>query len=234
MNLMERLNDPEETIRQAIGDALTNVMTSFPVKITSFDPVTSTANATILSQVRVEQNRPTPSGDTRSAQDAQKNRENIVNEWKDYPPLVRCPVIFITGGGFTMLAPPQPGDECLAIFAYKSIDDWWQFSGSQRRRDLRSHSISDAFILAGVRSRPRVLQNINPNAFEIRSEDGSMYVRLDATGVTITAPTITLNGQVVGNKGGAFTEDVTAAGKSVSHHIHGGVQAGGGNTGPPV
>jgi Phage protein Gp138 N-terminal domain/GpV Apex motif len=234
MNLLERLNDPEENIRQAIGDALTNVMTSYPVKIIRFDPATMTADATILSQVRVEQNRPTPSGDNRAAQDAQKNRENIVQEWQDYPPLVRCPVIFITGGGFTVIAPPRPGDECLAFFAQKSIDDWWQFSGNQRRRDLRSHSISDAFILAGVRSRPNVITNINPDAFEIRSEDGQMYLRLDATGITITAPTITLNGQVVGNQGGEFTNDVTAAGKSMAHHLHGGVQAGGSNTGPPL
>ena len=234
MNLRERLNDPEETIRQAIGSALEDVMTSLPVEILSFDPITNTADAKVLSQIRRQQNRSTPSGDTRSAIDQQKNRENIVNEWEDYTPLVRCPVIFITGGGATVLAPPQPGDECVALFAQKSIDDWWQFGGNQRRQDLRSHYIGDAFILAGVRSRPNAIQNINPNAFEIRSTDGQMYFRLDANGITITAPTITLNGQVIGNKGGQFTDDVTAAGKSVSQHLHGGVQGGGSNTGPPI
>jgi hypothetical protein len=234
VNLRERLDDPEEVIRQAIAGALTDVMTSYPVEIVSFDPQTMTAIAKVLSQVRIQQNRSTPSGDTRSAQDQQKNRENIVNEWQDYPLLVRCPVIFITGGGATILAPPQPGDECLAFFAQKSIDDWWQFGGNQRRRDLRSHYIGDAFILGGVRSRPNVIQNINPNAFEIRSTDGTMYFRIDSTGITITAPTITLNGQVVGKQGGQFADDVTAGGKSMEHHIHSGVQSGGSNTGPPV
>lgn len=234
MNLTERLNDPEEAIRSAIAGALTDVMTSFPVEIISFDPQTNTADAKILSQVRVQQNRATPSGDTRSATDQQKNRENIVNEWNDYPPLVRCPVVFITGGGCTVLAPPQAGDECLAIFAQKSIDDWWQFGGNPRRRDLRHHDLADAFILAGVRSRPNAVQNINPNAFEIRSKDGSMYLRIDQNGITINAPTITLNGQVVGNQGAQFQNDVTAGGKSAMHHLHSGVQSGGANTGPPV
>lgn len=234
MNLRERINDPQETIRQAIAGALTDVMTAFPVKIVSYDPDTSTADATVLTQIRVQQNQPTVSGDSRSAQDSQKNRDNIVNVWEDYPPLVRCPVVFITGGGSTIIAPPQPGDECLALFAQKSIDDWWQFGGKQRRRDLRSHSISDAFILAGVRSRPNAIQNVDPNAFEIRSKDGSMYMRIDQSGITITAPTITLNGQVVGKQGGQFTNDVTAGGKSIEHHIHSGVQSGGSNTGPPV
>jgi hypothetical protein len=234
MNLTERLNDPEEAIRSAIMGALTDVMTSFPVEIISFDPATNTADAKILSQVRVQQHRTTPSGDTRSAIDQQKNRENIVNQWSDYPPLVRCPVVFITGGGSTILAPPQPGDECLALFAQKSIDDWWQFGGKQRRRDLRSHDLADAFILAGVRSRPHAIQNVDPNAFEIRSKDGSMYLRIDQNGITINAPTIRINGQVVGNQGAQFSSDVTAGGKSVMNHLHGGVQGGGSNTGPPL
>jgi hypothetical protein len=122
----------------------------------------------------------------------------------------------------------------LAIFAQKSIDDWWQFGGNPRRRDLRHHDLADAFILAGVRSRPNAVQNINPNAFEIRSKDGSMYLRIDQNGITINAPTITLNGQVVGNQGAQFQNDVTAGGKSAMHHLHSGVQSGGANTGPPV
>lgn len=69
-------------------------------------------------------------------------------------------------------------------------------------------------------------------------------------GTTITSPTITLNGDVtingnlsqgMGEGGGSATmlgpvtvaNDVTAGGKSLMTHTHGGVQTGGGNTGAP-
>ena len=69
-------------------------------------------------------------------------------------------------------------------------------------------------------------------------------------GTVITSPTITLNGNVtingnltqgMGNSGGTatlrgpvnVTQDVTAGGKSLMTHTHGGVQNGGGTTGGP-
>lgn len=61
-----------------------------------------------------------------------------------------------------------------------------------------------------------------------------------ATKIKMTAPTFELNGNVVasGNLqvGGAISAagDVSGAGKSLSTHVHGGVQAGSGQTTPPV
>lgn len=63
--------------------------------------------------------------------------------------------------------------------------------------------------------------------------------------IDLNAPTITLNGAVVQGKGGnggdmqlqgpmMVVNDVTSGGKSLQHHVHSGVQAGGGNTGQPV
>lgn len=70
-------------------------------------------------------------------------------------------------------------------------------------------------------------------------------------GTEITSPTIVLNGAVtingslsqgMGASGGgatmlgpiSVTNDVTAGGKSLQNHVHGGVQTGGGQTGKPV
>lgn len=71
-------------------------------------------------------------------------------------------------------------------------------------------------------------------------------VSVTATGsIDLNAPVITLNGAVVQGKGGnggdmqlqgpmTVVNDVTSGGKSLQHHVHSGVQAGGGNTGQPV
>lgn len=66
-----------------------------------------------------------------------------------------------------------------------------------------------------------------------------------STSIDLNAPLITLNGSVVQGKGSnsgdmqlqgpvTVVNDVTAGGKSLIHHVHSGVQTGGGNTGQPV
>lgn len=68
---------------------------------------------------------------------------------------------------------------------------------------------------------------------------------INAPSVTINAPSVTINGQLTqgtGSNGGGctllgpvnVTNDVVAGGKSLIHHLHGGVTAGGANTGQPV
>jgi hypothetical protein len=205
----ERFDDFEEVIRQAIRGFLAHVMTAAPVRIESFDPATATADATLLQMVMVQQ-------------------LDGSWEWKPGPMLTKCPIVFPSGAGFTFFAPPQAGDEALAIFASRSIDEWWARGGQQQRGDLRMHSPNDAFILAGVWNQTRVPTAIDPTALEIRNAAGTVKLRMESAGVTITAPLVTVAGDL------AVTGNVLSGTVSLETHVHSGVQSGGSDTGPPL
>ncbi|MDN7558785.1 Gp138 family membrane-puncturing spike protein [Burkholderia orbicola] len=106
------------------------------------------------------------------------------------PPLVDCPVQFPSGGNCTLTFPVAPGDECLIVFASRSVDAWWQSGGVQEQPALRMHDLSDGFALLGFRSRPRALAGVSGGSTQLRSDDGSTYIDLNPTlkKVRIVAP----------------------------------------------
>jgi hypothetical protein len=210
MDQIERHADLQELLRQVVDGSLEDVYVAAPVEIVSFDPVTATADAKFLQPLRVD-------------------LQDGTQAWKQPDKFCRCPVVFLQGGGFTVFAPPQVGDEALAVFCHRSIDDWWEYSGSQRRSSLRRFSKDDAILICGVFSRPKVPATpIDPTALEIRNTAGTVKLRLDASGVTITAPTVTMAGNLV------VSGTVTSGGVSLETHVHSGVQSGSSDTGPPV
>lgn len=92
------------------------------------------------------------------------------------------------------------------------------------------------------------IQVVSPNSINFQSPDTNQVVHMKNDGtmeltsgskITVKAPNIKLDGDVeitgdlTGDKGGTFSNDVTADGTSVHSHTHGGVQTGTGNTGAP-
>lgn len=175
------------------------------------------------------------------------------------PLLVDVPVVFPRGGGCTLTFPVKEGDECLVIFADRCIDFWWQSGGIQEPVDGRMHDLSDAFCIVGPQSQAKKISSISTTAAQLRTDDGSAFIELAAGGditattagnATINAPEIILNGNVtingnlsqgMGDGGGTatmrgpvtVTNDVTAGGKSLMTHTHGGVEHGNDSTGEP-
>jgi len=187
-------------------------------------------------------------------------RDNNGNKvTQDYPLLVDVPVVFPRGGGCTLTFPVKEGDECLVIFADRCIDFWWQSGGIQEPVDGRMHDLSDAFCIVGPQSQARKISGISTTTAQLRTDDGTAFIEVAAGGditattagnATINAPEIVLNGNVtingnlsqgMGENGGTatmhgpvtVTNDVTAGGKSLMTHTHGGVETGSGNTGEP-
>jgi len=176
------------------------------------------------------------------------------------PLLLDCPVIFPSGGGFSLTFPIAKGDEGLAIFASRCIDGWWQSGGvGQAPTEIRMHDLSDGFYLPGCRSKPRALSGISGTTTQLRSDDGTTFVEVAGGGiVNVTAPTaINLNTPTVNIQGvinvlneNSATEPFIVAGNiqvqgdvvagagtsniSLLNHHHTGVQTGSGNTGGPV
>lgn len=112
-------------------------------------------------------------------------------------PIADVPVLFPGGGGHVLTFPIAAGDDCLILFAERSIDNWYQHGGIQQPSDLRMHDITDCFALVGVRSQPKVLggggttrANIattaSANTVQLRSDDGHTYIELDGAGSAVT------------------------------------------------
>jgi len=69
-----------------------------------------------------------------------------------YPPLTKCPVITLQGGGVAAGFPITVGDQCLVFFSDRCIDNWLQTGTPQPLANFRMHDLSDGFVLVGVNS----------------------------------------------------------------------------------
>lgn len=173
------------------------VWTALPGFIVSFDAAKNTCQVQTTLQMRVLD----PKG---------------VESWVTIKPLVDCPVVFPSGGGYTLTFPLRAGDECLVVFSARCIDSWWHSGGIQIQNELRMHDLSDGFVMPGPRSLPNVAAGISTTDVQLRSDDGLAYVSINPAGdisvvspgtvavvadtsATVTAPVITLNGNVTIN-----------------------------------
>jgi hypothetical protein len=197
MDPRERVVDPEEHLRMALDGAQAGLWTALPGIISSFDAVRMTAEVRPAIKGRV--------------QDASGRLTDV-----EINLLLDCPVLFPSGGGYTLTFPVRPGDECLVVFGSRCIDGWWQQGGVQQQVEFRMHDLSDGFVLVGPRSRPRALAPaVSADTVQLRSDDGALYIELAgghivnilapgglnieaAGGVRITGPT-TFSGTVVAN-----------------------------------
>ena len=109
---------------------------------------------------------------------------------EDYPLILKCPVVFPSGGGFTLTFPVSDGDECLVVFADRGIDNWFVSGSGQQPASPRKHDINDAIAIVGVRSNPRALDNVSTTSAQIRTDDGSSFVEVNAEGVKVHAGTV--------------------------------------------
>jgi hypothetical protein len=187
MDSRERYDDPEVMLRAMLSGAQASIWTALPGAIVSFDP----ASVTVVVQPGV--------AGTITTQDGKTKNVNL-------PVITDVPVVFPRGGGCTLTFPVTAGDECLIIFASRSIDSWTQSGGVQRPTDGRRHDLSDAFVILGPQSQAKKISGISATKTQLRSDDGSTFVELDPTGhivnvtapggMTITTPTLHITGNV--------------------------------------
>lgn len=222
MKREERVEDLYATIQYALEGLRSEIQTSTPAIIQSFDPnkLTCTAQPTIKMIVT----------------NLDGSKKSIA-----LPIIVDIPVIFPSGGGFTLTFPLKQGDECLLIFASRCIDAWWYSGGVQNQDDIRFHDYSDGFALVGVKSLPNVIPSISTDSVQLRNDTGTSFIEIKANGdIDLTAPTITMNAnnkvimntplvEFAGNISGTntlgtgtatFNGEGTFNGHTVGHHTH--------------
>lgn len=127
--------------------------------------------------------------------------QNLSQSNVSLPLLVDIPIVFPRAGGFVLTMPVQTGDECLVVFGDMAIDGWWQNGGTKNPQpDIRRHDLSDGFAVLGTWSQPNVVPNYSTTSAQLRTDDGSVYIDLSKSGISLVAPvnTITANGKVLG------------------------------------
>ena len=88
------------------------------------------------------------------------------------------------------------------------------------------HDLSDGFAVVGFRSKPRVLSNVSTTAAQLRTDDGSTFVEINASGCKVHAGTVyEWDCRGYGEKwtwtGGAdWTHDVYSIGANVTTNNH--------------
>lgn len=235
----ERVENPQVALLSVMAGLQSSIWTALPGIIEGVDLAKMTARVKPAMQARITQ-------------------QTGEQTWVTLPLLVDCPIIFPSGGGFTLTFPVAAGDECLVIFASRCIDGWWQSGGQAQPPELRMHDLSDGFVLVGPRSQPNVMSPApSSGGAELRNAARSSFVRLDASGhafvqaegnvtlvaagqASVQAPTIqlignvTINGNLTVNGNTSLIGTAQANGKNIgSTHTHSGVQTGSGSTGAP-
>src|SRR5206468_11453284 len=127
MDPRERFAGPEETLRAAFQGLRASMWTALPGYFVSFN-TDDPGNITAVVQPGAKGVVRDPAGNAAAV---------------DLPVLPDVPVVFPSGGGCTLTFPLQPGDECLAVFASRCIDGWWQSGGSQLPVEPRMHDLAD-------------------------------------------------------------------------------------------
>lgn len=182
------------------------------------------------------------------------NAATGVKTFASYPLLLNVPVLFPSGGGFTLTFPVAAGDECIVLFNDRQIDNWLAQGAGQPPTVGRAHDLSDGLAIVGLRNNTRALSGFSTSTAQLRSDDGSTYVEIAGgqvvnvvapTQINLTSPAVVISGTLnVQNLQGAATPctitgsihttgDVVANGISLDSHVHSGVTTGGGNTGGP-
>ena len=145
-------------------------------------------------------------------------------------PLLReVPIVFPSAGGYSFLAAPQAGDECLVIFADGAMDRWMASGAESVPPVDRHHDLSDGFAILGCWSQPKKKPTFPSSGCVIQKDDGSAGVSVNGNAVRVFGTQITLEGSNVDING-----TLKINGQKYVDHKHSGVYTGSDATGGVV
>lgn len=180
---MISLNERTQTEPSIWLDALwqfgCKMRVAVPGIIQSFDP--STQLATVQIAIRENVRVPVPQPNGLPPITGQKQTVAIA-------PLQTVPVVFPRSGGFSLVFPVNPGDECLLVFSDACISAWKQSGGVQKQIRRRRHDLSDAVAIVGLWNQTRVFTDYPTDHIELRSDDGAVKLKLSETQVQMVTP----------------------------------------------
>lgn len=112
--------------------------------------------------------------------------ENVITDlFFDYPVLVSCPAVVLSGGDGRLTFPIRKGDNCVVLFNDRDMDSWFTSGqiGLPPNSD-RVHDISDGIVLVGIRPLTGSIQDYTADAVELIHGNALIQVQ-DKVGVSI-------------------------------------------------
>lgn len=105
----------------------------------------------------------------------QEANGSIYEESVNYPLIVGCPVVTLTGGNAFLSMPIEAGDTCLLLFNDRSIENWYASGGQVMPPSTsQTHAIGDAIALVGLRHNANPIPSFDQT--RARLQKGAAYV----------------------------------------------------------
>lgn len=100
------------------------------------------------------------------------NYKRIVGtNYQNYPLLVDCPVVVLSGGPGALTFPIAAGDTCLIFFNDRELDSWFASGQILPPASERAHDLSDGIALVGIRSQLNPIQSYESNGVHLYHGD---------------------------------------------------------------
>jgi phage baseplate assembly protein gpV len=212
LTINDVLPSNEEELYHTLSDATSSgIRVAIPGIVQSFDATEQTVTVQASIRERVKQ-------------------PDLTYKWIPIPLLVDVPIVIPRAGGLALTLPVQAGDECLVVFGDMCMDGWWANGGVQNQVEKRRHDLSDGFAILGVWSQPRVLNNYSTTSAQLRTDDGSVFVEVQESGITMQG-NVNIAGTLTTS--GAFTSpSALIGGIAMTTHTHVAPSGGGVTSGP--
>lgn len=212
MDPKERIGDYRDSIQAALDSRQGQMWTALPALINAIRFNDAKKGMTVDVQPTIMGKQASPPGSDGFDQGLYTDIA--------LPILLDCPIVFPSGGGFTLTFPIAVGDECLVIFASRCIDGWWQQGKVQPQAEFRMHDLSDGFVLVGPKSLPSVIKNLSTTKVQLRTDDvtsgaPNVYLEIDKAAQQLTI--FTQQKTVVNATGDCDINSMNGAVNVVSH-----------------
>lgn len=115
----------------------------------------------------------------------------------DYPLLINCPVVVMTGGTGGITFPIAAGDTCIVLFCDRDIDAWYDTGvTSSVPNSERMHNLSDGIAIVGIRSKANPIASYE--AGKVKVFNGAGFVTIDESGnITVEGAAVSVSGATV-------------------------------------
>jgi len=188
--MSERNVHLDDVILAGVDRVLSTVNTCLPGTVKTYDPVKQSCEVDI------------------------DIKKKLGGKFVVIPTLVNVPVIFPSGGGFSVSYPLKKGNKVICLFSQRSLDDWLEDINDDPKQ-VRRFDLSDAFAYPGGHTFKTPLGNVDANNLVIGLTSGT--IQIDPSGNIFLHSKTAIEPFVLGNILNTFLNSLKAAFDAHTH-----------------